>query len=189
MVSKRLLTLPNTLCLLRLALAPVLLLVAWQGRESLFVPVLAAAFLLDTIDGPIARRYHMESELGPRLDSIADTAIYLSLPLGIWWLWPDLILSEAPYVAIIVAAVLLPTIAGLIKFRTVTSYHTWLVKAAAVVTALSTLWLLLGGPSLPFRIASFVCLAAGLEEMIITLVLDRPRSDVRSLFHMLRRND
>lgn len=186
MPEENTLTLPNAICLLRLILAPVLLLLAWNGHSDLFILVLAAAFLLDALDGPLARYLHQESELGPRLDTIADVAIYMVLPVCIWWLWPELIIAEWIYVLIIVVSILLPMTAGFIKFRLPTSYHTWLVKAAATVTAVSTLVMLLGGPELPFRMASFLCLAAGIEEVLITLMMNRPRSDVRSIVHALK---
>jgi CDP-diacylglycerol--glycerol-3-phosphate 3-phosphatidyltransferase len=42
------------------------------------------------------------------------------------------------------------------------------------------------GPVLPFRIAALICLLAGLEELSITLVLDKPGANVKSLWHVLR---
>lgn len=186
MDKREFLTFPNSLCLLRLALAPVLLVLAWYGRHDFFIPVLLSAFLLDAVDGPLARYLHQESQLGPRLDTTADVAIYLVLPVCIWWLWPDLIRSEWIYVLLIVTSIVVPMIAGFTKFRRPTSYHTWLVKAAASITVISTFVLLLGGPALPFRIASFICLAAGLEEVLITLAMESPKSNVRSLVHVLR---
>ncbi|MEX2524167.1 MAG: CDP-alcohol phosphatidyltransferase family protein [Gammaproteobacteria bacterium] len=186
MPEDKILTLPNAICLLRLILAPVLLFLAWNGHGDLFILVLVAAFLLDALDGPLARYLHQESELGPRLDTTADVAIYMVLPVCIWWLWPDLIRREWVYVLLIITSILAPMTAGFIKFRRPTSYHTWLVKAAATVTAVSTLVMLLGGPELPFRIASFVCLAAGIEEILITLTMGSPKSNVRSLVHVLR---
>ena len=181
-----LLTLPNVLSGSRLLLAPVLLLLAWSGLETAFIVTAVFAFLLDAADGPLARWLHQVSELGPRLDTWADAAIYTVLPACLWWLWPELIVRERLYVVFVLAALICPGIAGLVKFRQLTSYHTWLVKFAVLSTALSILVLILQGPALPFRAASMVALAAGLEELLITLVLDRPRSDVRSLFHVLR---
>lgn len=181
-----LLTLPNLLSGSRLVLAPVLVLLAWMGLETEFLATAIFAFLLDAADGPLARWLHQVSELGPRLDTWADAAIYAVLPVCLWWLWPELIMREKLYVGFVLTALICPGIAGLVKYRQLTSYHTWLVKFAVLTTSLSILVLILQGPALPFRAASLVCLAAGAEEVIITLVLDKPRSDVRSLFHVLR---
>jgi len=180
------LTLPNILSGSRLVLAPVLVLLAWMGLETAFLATAVFAFLLDAADGPLARWLHQVTELGPRLDTWADVSIYAVLPVCLWWLWPDLIVREKLYVVFVLTALICPGIAGLIKFRQLTSYHTWLVKFAVLTTALSILVLVLGGPALPFRAASMVSLVAGAEEVLITLILDKPRSDVRSLFHVLR---
>jgi len=180
------LNLPNLLSGSRLLLAPVLLLVAWNGCENLFIGLAITAFVFDALDGPIARRLHQVTELGPRLDSWADLAIYAVLPACFWWLWPDIILRERIYVVLVLAGLICPGVAALARFGTLSSYHTWLVKAAVFVTAFSLLALILDGPSLPFHIAAFICLAAGLEQVVITLVLDTPRSDVRTLYHVLR---
>ncbi len=72
------------------------------------------------------------------------------------------------------------------KFREVTSYHTWLVKFAAVCMAISAIVMFMNGPAWPFRIASILCLMAGIEEIVITGILDKPYSNVRSLVHVLR---
>lgn len=180
------LTLPNLLSGTRLLLAPVLLLLAWHGYGNAFLATAVFAFVLDGLDGPLARWLQQVDELGSRLDTWADTAIYLVLPACLWWLWPELIRREALYLGLVAAALLAPGIAGLIKFRRLTSYHTWLVKFAVLCTALSLLLLLLQGPAWPFRAASILAVIAGLEEVLITRLLPRPRSDVISLYHVWR---
>ncbi|MBF8269945.1 MAG: CDP-alcohol phosphatidyltransferase, partial [Gammaproteobacteria bacterium] len=150
-------TLPNALSILRLALAPVLLVLAWLGAEQAFLVVLAMAYITDAVDGPIARRIRQETRLGPKLDTWADVTIYLSAPLGAWWLWPDLIRRELIYFTMVIASIVLPTLAGLIKFRATNSYHTWLVKIAAICTTISSLLLFLQFTPLPFRVAAVLC--------------------------------
>lgn len=177
---------PDLLSVLRLALAPVLLILAWTGLERTFVAVLALAYLTDAVDGPIARRFGGESRIGPKLDTWADVTIYLCVPLGAWWLWPDLIQREALYFALIIASILLPLLAGLIKFRSTTSYHTSLVKLAAICTTLSSLLLFLQITPMPFRVSTVLCLLAGMEEVLITRALREPRSNVRSIWYVLR---
>ena len=48
--------LPNALSALRLALAPVLLALAWAGAPRTFVGCLALSLATDVVDGKIARR-------------------------------------------------------------------------------------------------------------------------------------
>lgn len=179
-------TLPNLLSILRLTLAPVLLLLAWAGLSATFIGVLIVAFLLDLIDGPIARKFNQVSALGPKLDSYADFSIYLCFLIGACLLWPGIVRRELPFIVITGASIVLPAVFGLIKFRRATSYHTWLVKCAAMVMAPSAVLLFINGPAWPFRTAAVISAVAALEEIVITFMLHAPRSDVGSLVHILR---
>ena len=179
-------TFPNILSYLRLALAPVLLVLAWYDYPTAFIYVLVVAFILDAIDGPIARRLQQVSDLGPKIDSWADFSIYMTFAIGAWWLWPGIIKREIIFLLFLLASILLPVLAGLIKFKKIISYHTWSVKFAAVCMAPSAILLFLIDIAWPFRVASIICLLAGLEEIIITIILDKPYSDVRTLLHVLK---
>ena len=73
------------------------------------------------------------------------------------------------------------------KFGVLPSYHAWSAKAAwflALVAAVSLLgfdWIW------PVRIAAAAVTLANLEAVALTLRLDRPRSDVGSIFTATRR--
>ncbi len=176
----------NGLSLLRLTLAPVLLLLAWHDAPGGFLAVLIAAFFLDLVDGPIARGLQQVSVTGAQPDSIADFAIYSVFIIGAWLLWPDIVRREAAWFAVVGSSIALPVCAGLVKFRRPTSLHTWMVKAAAVSMAPSAIALFAGYAEWPFRVATVVCVIAAIEETVIIAVLREPRSDVRSIFHVLR---
>lgn len=175
---------PDKISITRMALSLVLLQLGWFQVERVFIAVLALAYLSDAIDGPIARRLGQESVFGSSLDTWADVSIYLSVPLAAWWMWPDLVTRELLYFAFIVASIIFPLLAGLVKFRATTSYHTWLTKATAACTMVSSLILFLGYTPLPFRISAILCLLSGLEEILITLKLNRPESNIPGLWHL-----
>jgi CDP-diacylglycerol--glycerol-3-phosphate 3-phosphatidyltransferase len=63
-----------------------------------------------------------------------------------------------------------------------TGYHTWSVKIAVLVTFVGYFALYTGLASWPFSVAAWLCVIAGSEEILITLVLRRERTDVRSLW-------
>jgi len=48
--------------------------------------------------------------------------------------------------------------------------------------------LFLGGPEWPFRIAAMVCILAAIEELLLTLILAKPESNVRSIWLILKRH-
>ena len=185
-IQKTLLTIPNLLSALRLALGMSLFVIAWRGNSGVFIGVLIFAFLLDLIDGPIARRWQQVSELGPKIDSWADFSVYLAFIIGAWWLWPEIVRRELLFISLLGLSIVLPALVGLIKFHRATSYHTWLVKIAVVCMAPGSILLVMGGPVWPFQIATVISVMAGAEEIAITLLLEHPRSDIRSVIDILR---
>ncbi len=178
--------LPNLLSAVRLAMAPILLGLAFAGQREAFLWLLAIAFLSDAADGIIARLTGQVSRLGATLDSCADTAIYLTVAAAIMLMWPELLRSEGVAIGAVVASVLLPALVGLLRFGHFTSYHTRLVKFAAVATALGLFLMLLGVSTWPFRIGAMLAVLAGLEEIAISLLLREERSDVSGLWTLLR---
>jgi len=185
-IQKTVVTFPNLLSALRLVLGLVLLGIAWRGNTAVFIGVLAFAFFLDFIDGPLARRWQQVSELGSTIDSYADFSVYMAFLIGAWWLWPEIFRRELLFISLLGLSIVLPTLVGLIKFRRATSYHTWLVKVAVVCMVPGSILLFAGGPAWPFQIATVISVVAGLEEIAISLLLDHPRADIHSVIDILK---
>lgn len=178
---------PNVLSFLRLAAVPVLLMLAWYRLPVPFLVLLLVAILSDAVDGWIARRLNAVTPFGIRLDSLADFALYIAVPLGGWWLWPDLLLREAPWIALIVVGYALPGALSLLRFHRLSSYHTWSAKLAVATTALALFILFATGIGWPLHIGAPLALLAGLEQSAITLLAAGPRDDIPTLWHALRR--
>jgi len=176
---------PNLLSLSRLAMVPVLAALAWTGHASLFLVAFAASLASDVVDGWLARRCGVATALGSKLDSWGDMALYTTLPLFAWWLWPDILRAQALPLGIALVAYFLPTAIGLLRFRRLTSYHTWGAKATSVVMGGAALCLFLGGPAWPFHLAVLLLVAEAIEEIAITCVLRQRHEDVPSLWHAL----
>jgi CDP-diacylglycerol--glycerol-3-phosphate 3-phosphatidyltransferase len=176
-------TVPNCLSIFRMVCAPFLLYLAWIGRADIFFVLLVLALLSDAIDGTIARKYEQETDLGAKLDSWGDFSIYMTVPLCVWWLWPDLIRQEVPFVAAVVASFVIPISIGFLKYRRLTSYHTWAAKFSAVVLSIATLVMLLFDITWPFEIAAVVLALSALEEIAITMTLPEWQSNVPTVWH------
>lgn len=178
-------TAPNLLSGGRLALIPVLFVLAWHGKATVFLLCLAIALLSDAVDGWLARRRVQGSNFGTRLDSWADIVLCLSVPLEVWWIWPDLVRREAEFIGVVVACYVAPTLFALLKYRRLPSYHTWMAKLAGVLMGTGGLVLLAGGPAWAFHFAAVAVLIEAIEEMSITAILPRWRPNVPSFWHAL----
>lgn len=178
--------LPNALSALRLGFVPVLMTLAWYGQGELFAVALAGALSTDVLDGFLARRLGFETDLGTQLDSRADLAIWLSLPLCAWWLRPEVVRAEAAWIAVALVAALVPIGAGLIRYRRLTSYHTWGAKTASIAMGLALLAMFATGIALPLRLAIAVLVVSQLEEIAITATLARWHANVPSIRHARR---
>lgn len=64
-------------------MTPVLLALASSQRRDAYLWTLIVALGTDDIDGPIVRRYAQPTAAGAQLDSCADLAIILTVPIGV----------------------------------------------------------------------------------------------------------
>jgi cardiolipin synthase len=84
-VSSKVITLPNLLSMLRLALVPVFLVLLVRGEDAWALLVLAVASLTDCLDGYLARRFGQITRLGQLLDPAADRLYIFAALLGLAW--------------------------------------------------------------------------------------------------------
>jgi cardiolipin synthase len=159
------LTLPNLLTLLRIALAPVFLWLYVAGDTRRALAVFAAAAATDLLDGIAARALHQYSRLGAFLDPIADKFL---LACGLfalaargqipWWL-PALVVARD--VAILAAAAWLSSTHRAVPVAPtrIGKYATFTL-VALVVVALAGEFQALGGSALTPFVAALGLLAA-----------------------------
>jgi CDP-diacylglycerol--glycerol-3-phosphate 3-phosphatidyltransferase len=178
--------LPNALSALRIVCVPVLLLLAWHGALAYFLIGFALGLASDVLDGMLARRLGQVTDFGARLDQWGDFALWLSLPVAAWWLWPEIIRREAAYVVVALVCMLLPTAVAYLKYRAIPGYHTWSVKLGSVAMGISAPLLLLFDVAWPFRVAALFQVVCALDELGITWLFADCRHDVPSVFHALR---
>ncbi|MGL4974433.1 MAG: CDP-alcohol phosphatidyltransferase family protein [Bosea sp. (in: a-proteobacteria)] len=72
-------TIPNFITIMRLLLVPLIVVVIVQGLWQWAFAVFVFAGVSDAVDGFIAKRFDMRSELGAYLDPVADKALIVSI--------------------------------------------------------------------------------------------------------------
>lgn len=177
---------PNLLSLFRIAAAPFLLLAAWLGYPSLFFLIFGLMLFSDALDGYLARKWHLTSEFGAKLDSLGDIVTYLSTPLAIWWLWPEIIKEEAPYIVTVILLYIAPAFFSMAKFGKLASYHTWIAKGSAVLMSAGVVLLVTVKDPTLFHVAVAFLAVEAAENIAITMLLSEPRYNIRSLWHAYR---
>lgn len=70
--KKEFFSIPNLLCYVRILLLPIFVVLFVLERDGWTAAVLLLSAATDVVDGFIARKFHMETELGKFLDPLAD---------------------------------------------------------------------------------------------------------------------
>jgi len=169
-------------------MAPVLVWLALSKEHDWFIIALVFTVFTDLLDGFLARALNQITEMGSHLDSWGDFVIYSVMAFSAWVLWPEIVIAEKYYFSIILLSFTLPVIIGLLKFKALTSYHTWSVKLAVGITIVAYILLFSGTLEWAFKLAAIICVYAAIEEIIISFILKHEHVDVRTVWHALRIN-
>ncbi|WP_245836307.1 CDP-alcohol phosphatidyltransferase family protein [Paramicrobacterium agarici] len=185
-VSDRIVTLPNLLSFLRLALVPVFLILLVEGNDVAALIVLGVSGFTDFLDGFLARRLNQVTRLGQILDPAADRLYIVAALLGLGWrelipFWLAIVIVARDVMLLVLGGVLAKHGIGALPV-----VKTGKAATAALFVGLPLLMLSaalpdIGEYALPFGLAFSVLgavlyWAAGIIYVIQTrrLILDRP---------------
>lgn len=173
--------LPNILSLCRIGLSLALLYAA--NRPICFIVLYLLCGLSDTLDGTLARKWHAESKLGAKLDSLGDlvfwaVVFYLLFHAGI---------VIQPYLLWIIAAVILLRVVNAAitrrKFHQLGMIHTYGNKAVGLLLylLLPVCHVLKSIPVAVGLILGFAALLSAIEECVLLLTSKEYNADLKSL--------
>ena len=164
--------------------APVLVYLIVGQRFDIFKWLLLFSFFTDAIDGYLARMYKITSAFGSRIDSIADDLTIIASIVGIYVWHPAFILYEIVPACILLTLYLIQNTLALIRYKRLTSFHTYSAKIAAIFQGIFMLayfflpypvyWL--------FYLAVIFTVIDLVEEIALILSLRNYRTDVRGLY-------
>jgi phosphatidylglycerophosphate synthase len=181
----------NGITFYRALAAPLILFFIIKGEYVVFRWLLALSFFTDAIDGYLARKFKVESVAGSRLDSVADDLTILAAIIGLLIFKRDFLSSQIGVIAALLVVFSLQTIFALIRYGKITSFHTYLAKAAAVLQGLSILQVFFfESPHLIlFYTAAGITFIELIEEIILVLILPEWHANVKGLYWIKRKRE
>ena len=185
-ISDRILTVPNLLCVIRLVGSFILVPIAWQGQNEVFLWLFVFLALTDWLDGKLAILLNQRTVFGARLDSWADAALYAALLFGVVTMYSAILWSELFWICAVLVSYLISTAAGFWKYKRWPSYHTRAAKTSWFFTAVAVIALFSDWSLWPLRIAATVVTLTNIEAILITVISPIWRTDVTSIFHAWR---
>jgi len=174
-------TVPNIICYGRIVGSVVLVFTSWLGFRTSSLAIVLLLIFSDWLDGKIARLLKQRTELGAKVDSIADAIFSAAVLISVTQINPSYLAANVAWLCAALLSYAVNMGVCLAKFKNWPSYHTrlskmsWLVVAAAIIGAFAgwDVWLV--------RIAASFVIAANVEETMITLALKHYQVDISSL--------
>jgi CDP-diacylglycerol--glycerol-3-phosphate 3-phosphatidyltransferase len=182
--------LPNILSLYRILIFPYVFFLVYTGQEKLFAIFITISLVTDILDGLIARSFNLQTKTGAKLDSWADLGTYILAFYGIYaFKWEEI--RPYSFLFLVFAVVMvLSYLVVFLKFKGLIGLHTYMFKVTGYLQGAFIVSLFLWGfYLLPYYIAIGWGILACLEEMIIIAILQRPRSNVKGLYWVLKNRD
>ncbi len=184
LTREQLFTIPNFMSIFRIVLLPFIIWTYWKESYDIAVALLIVSAVTDMLDGVIARKFNMVSDLGKMLDPLCDkltqAALLICLAFRYWWVWLVFALLAVKDITMSFLG------AAAIRHRGAVHSAQWYGKLCTVVleTVMAVLILF---PHIPERIVMILlalCCAAILLSLIMYVIYlrglirsDRAQSD------------
>lgn len=180
------LTIPNALSLYRLFSFPFVMIFIFLGHEQLFEFFIWFNLTTDILDGWLARRLNQQTEIGSRIDGLADTGTYILALFGVFvFKWSDF----QPYAwlfYIFIVLFVFSRIYAFAKLRVIYGYHTYTARTAGYIQGIFFIVLFFAGF---YKWFFFLMIFSGIfafsETIIITFLLKDQRNHLKGLFTLI----
>ncbi|MFT5834732.1 MAG: cardiolipin synthase [Cognaticolwellia sp.] len=181
------LNIPNILSLYRLVSFPFGLYLAFSEQEQIFVWLICINLITDILDGLIARAFNMQTEIGARIDSLADVGTYILAILGIFIFKSEEFTPHWISFGIFIGMFLMTNIVGLIKFGRFPSLHLYSSKIGGYIQGIFFFVLFVTEFYTPFYYFMITwAISSFTEHIIIQLITKEMKSNLKGLYWVLK---
>jgi len=172
---------PNILSVLRILFSVLLILLINQPIGFIFLYFITG--LTDILDGFLARKLKAESELGAKLDSLADLVFYIILVYIFIKLYPSIFTTNLKWAVIgIVLVRLFNLFLTKIKYKKFVFVHTIANKVSGILLFFLPIIVLFEQSVMIIWITLGIAFIAALEELCITIRYPEAHLNRKSLF-------
>lgn len=189
MKKEKVINVPNALSIYRIVALPFIVWSIVDGNKSIYITLLSINLITDILDGWIARTFHLETELGARLDSFADIGTYLMAFSGMIILEGPFVNEHALAFSFVIGMYALPQIISLIRFRRPTSFHLYSSKTLGYIQGIFIFtYFVFGYTPWYFYFMVIASCVVYAEALVIVLSIPALRSNVKGIYFMLKEN-
>lgn len=187
MKNERLFTIPNVFSFYRLVSFPFLLFLCIKGQEDWFAILLIINLVTDVLDGFIARNFNQKTDLGARLDSLADIGSYILAVLGVFVFKWDIISEHLPSFLSFLGLYMSTILFSLIKFGKFTSFHLYSSKIGGYFQGFFFVLLFSGYFFESYYLfAMFWGILSFIEHLSIQIMIPKLESNLKGLYWVLK---
>jgi len=179
--------LPNVLSLYRLFSFPFIMIFIFLRHEGLFAFFIWFNLTTDILDGWVARRFNQVTEIGAKIDGLADSGTYILGLTGILVFKWAYFQPHSVSFFIFIGFFIISRLFSLIKLGRFYGFQTIGGKTAAYIHGLFFIILFIIGF---YEWFYYVMIVSGIivfsENILLTIVLDESKSNVKGLYWELK---
>ncbi|HMR19625.1 MAG TPA: CDP-alcohol phosphatidyltransferase family protein [Sphingobacterium sp.] len=182
-IKENIYNIPNALSAYRILALPFITYALVTQDRTLFITLISINLITDILDGLIARAFQLQTELGARLDSLADIGTYIMAFSGMTLLEWDFVTTYRWEFILLISMWILPQLIALLRFRRFPSFHLYSNKITGYIQGIFIFTYFLFGlhQGYFYFMLAFSCLAY-LEELLLIILLPELRSNLKSIF-------
>lgn len=179
----------NSITIYRIIVAPLLAYLAISKNLDVFKWLLTISFFTDLIDGYLARRFKVTSKFGSKLDSVGDDLTIVAAMVGAFVFKFQFITEELMVISILFGLLILQNVCAFIRYKKMTSFHTYVAKIAAFLQGSFFLLLFFFNEPIHFLFyfAAIITFLNLVEEIILILILPKWEANVKGIYWVLKR--